>query len=51
MCAMPGFGGVSVTSDWAALCNLIDETLINNLFMGYVEGTGTAVKQYVCGGR
>ncbi|KAL8926672.1 MAG: hypothetical protein Q9208_002746 [Pyrenodesmia sp. 3 TL-2023] len=36
--------------DRVALCKLIDETLLNNLFIGYVEGTGTAVKKYIYGG-
>ncbi|KAI4234147.1 MAG: hypothetical protein LQ349_003974 [Xanthoria aureola] len=40
------FGGCT---DRATLCKEIDETLINNLAIGFVEKTGTAVKQYVCG--
>ncbi|KAL8809398.1 MAG: hypothetical protein Q9200_003446 [Gallowayella weberi] len=31
------------------LCSEIDETVINNLFIGYINGTGTATKRYVCG--
>ncbi|KAL9595305.1 MAG: hypothetical protein Q9219_006527 [cf. Caloplaca sp. 3 TL-2023] len=42
-----GFGG---GNNRTTLCNEIDETLINNLFIGYINGTGTAVKRYVCNG-
>ena len=42
-----GFGGVNL-SNTTALCSEIEETRINNLFIGYIEGTGTAIKQFVC---
>ncbi len=41
----PGFDGCS---DRKTLCNEVDEVLINNLFIGYVNGTGSAMKRYVC---
>ncbi|KAI4227643.1 MAG: hypothetical protein L6R36_002278, partial [Xanthoria steineri] len=46
--AVQVLGRFGSCTDRATLCKEIDETLINNLSIGFVEKTGTAVKQYVC---
>ncbi|CAO1603815.1 hypothetical protein XANCAGTX0491_007394 [Xanthoria calcicola] len=47
--AVQVLGRFGSCTDRATLCKAIDETLINNLSIGFVEKTGTAAKQYVCG--
>ncbi|KAL9581001.1 MAG: hypothetical protein Q9212_004155 [Teloschistes hypoglaucus] len=43
---LAGFGG---GTNRTTLCNEIDENLLNNLFIAYVNGTGTDIKRFVCG--
>ena len=41
-------GGFAGGTNLATLCSEIESDLIDNIFIGYVEGGGTAVKNYVC---
>ncbi|KAI4194925.1 MAG: hypothetical protein LQ350_007501 [Teloschistes chrysophthalmus] len=43
---LAGFGG---GTNRTTLCNEIDENLLNNLFIAYVNGTATDIKRFVCG--
>ena len=36
-------------TDLQTLCDEIQETLLNNLFINYIEGVGTQVRNFVCG--
>ena len=42
-------GGGVTKEERAKLCGEIDETLLNNVFNGYVPGEGSRVKRFVCG--
>ena len=42
-------GGYAGGTNLATLCNEINETLLNNLFIGFIDKGGTAIKNYVCG--
>ena len=46
-----GYTGVTASAgDVTNLCARIETTLINNLGIGYVDGLGDMVKNYVCSG-
>ncbi|KAL8870690.1 MAG: hypothetical protein Q9174_003322 [Haloplaca sp. 1 TL-2023] len=37
-----------IPANQTALCNVVEEDLLNRLSIGYIEGRGTAIKQFVC---
>ena len=44
-----GYGGVKASkAELQQLCDEIDETKLNGLFIGYIFGEGTTVKDFVC---
>ena len=41
-------GNFAGGTNLATLCSEIEDTLIDNLFIGFIPNVGTAVKNYVC---